>query len=151
MIREANKDDDFDYVLSEWKQECNGEKFGIDCDVLIAENHIKTMIGSDRSKVFVLTDNDKVVGLMGMNVLDNPIGKGVMANEHLWYVCKEYRGMKGASLINHAIQWAKDKGCSHIMATASMLASDLHDVICELYENIGMVKFETTYIRRLGV
>ena len=53
-------------------------------------------------------------------------------------------------LFRTAKKWAADNGCQYFMANASNLASDLHDKVCSIYEGIGMKKFETSYIKRIG-
>ena len=143
VIREY-QNDDLSIILNEWKQTCNGSIFCLDCDPLVTAEHLSKI-----NKLFVMIVNEKVVGLIGIQIFKNPIGNGMMANEHLWYVCKAYRG-SGISLLEHGMKWATEQGCTHFMATASNLASDLHDSICKLYEVIGMRKFETTFIKKLG-
>jgi len=146
QIRKLKHDDDLTLLLEEWVEESNDDVFGIDCNPCHTERHLKA---GDQT-VFVMIKDEKPVGLIGVQLLNNPIGMGIMANEHLWYVSKVCRGIGSVRFLKHAMAWAKEKGCSHFMATASMLASDLHDSVCDLYESIGMKKFETTYISRLG-
>lgn len=150
-IRELCPTDDMMPLLEAWKQESKRGEFGIEVDVVTMEKHLKGMRLSGTSNVFViLKDERSVVGVVGVQILNSPIGRDRMGSEHLWYVCKECRGAKSVRLLKAAIRWAEGKGCSHFMATASMLASSFHEQICDLYEAVGMEKFETTFIVRIG-
>ena len=45
--------------------------------------------------------------------------------------------------------WAKENGCSHIIMTASNLASEMYDKVCNLYQRMGMELFETSFIQEI--
>jgi hypothetical protein len=137
-------------VLRAWKAECNDNKFGIAGSIEVTKNHLAKMILSPECAVFMLTDYDNPVGFIGVTIFESPISDDKMANEHLWYVVPEARGKASVGLLISAMRWAKSMGCSHFLCNASMLASDLHDQVCELYKSLGMEKFETTFICRLG-
>jgi len=98
----------------------------------------------------MLIENELPVGFIGVTMFQSPISVDRMATEHLWYVIPVYRGWGGIRLIKVAKAWARSQGCSHFIGNASMLASDLHDQVCELYEAMKMKKFETVYICPLG-
>ena len=148
MIRELKQDDNLIPLLSEWKSECQGDLLAIECDPEVTQQHLK-MVKNSQGVVFVLDDSG-IVGIIGVQLIQSPIGRNLMGNEHLWYVEKNHRGIGSVRLFSKAMKWAAENGCTHFMATASMLASELHDTVCDLYKIMGMQKFETTYIGRLG-
>jgi len=129
-----------------WTKEADSD-FGIDIDV---ETHIadmQSLIDRDNATLLCLhSDEGVIVGYLGMVVFDNPIGVGMIASEHNWFVHPDHRGMGSIKLLRAAQQWAKDQGCAHVVFNASKLASGLHDTICSIYERLGMKHFETSYI-----
>lgn len=149
MIRELRQDDDLIPLLTEWQRETRGDLFGMGCIIEITERHLKEMIGKENHKVFVSVKEGNIVGLMGVRIYKSAIGDELFAGEHLWFVSRIYRGLRSMKLLRYVMEWAKSKGCSHFVSSASNLSSELHDSICSLYEDIGMVKFETSYIGRL--
>lgn len=137
-------------VALEWKANCNNKLMGIEIvdDIYMAD--IARLINEfDKDLLLLVTDNNEIVGYMGMTFFNSLLGRQKIANEHYWYVAKNYRGRDSLLLIEAARQWAKEKGCSHLQMNASNLASDLHDKICKFYEHIGMKKFETSYIEEI--
>lgn len=137
-------------IAWQWKDECNSEGFGIE---IVPETYfadLATLISRDDADLFLLTnDKDEVVGYMGIECFNSPLGSQKMANEHYWFVAKEGRGRGSLLLIKQAREWAKEKGCTHLIFNASNLASDLHDKVCGFYEHIGMKKFETSFIQEI--
>jgi hypothetical protein len=76
------------------------------------------------------------------------MGSQKLAVEKYWYVEKQYR-IGGIQLLKQGYIWAKENGCSHIIMTASNLASGMYDKICNLYQRMGMELFETSYIQEI--
>ena len=136
-------------LIESWQNECNARMFDINMEINEILRDVLRMIESNESIIFVLSDKEKVVGVMGLVIFKSPLGSQRIANEHYWYVLPEHRGRASLKLLAAGKAWAKEKRCSHIIANASMLASDLHDSVCHMYEEIGMKKFETTYIMAL--
>jgi GNAT superfamily N-acetyltransferase len=134
-------------IAIQWKNLCNGISMGIDVrfDNFMAD--VEALIrDNDKDLLLLLEDTGEVVGYMGITTFDNPLGNQKIANEHYWYVSESHRGRGSLLLVSAARKWAKEKGCSHLIMTASTLASDLHDRVCNLYEHLGLKKFETSYI-----
>jgi len=122
---------------------------GIDLDEDTYLADLQRLVDEPDSDLFVLWDDDVPVGYMGLRVFDSPLGRQMVASEHYWYVISEKRGMSALKFLPLAERWAKEKGCSHLQMSASMLASDLHDRTCKLYERFGMEKFETVFIKEV--
>ena len=136
-------------VAFQWKESCNGEDFGIE---LVPEKHFSDLAGlieRDDADLFLLVNEDEVVGYMGVTAFSSPLGNQKVGQEHYWFVSGENRGRGSMLLIRAAKDWAKEKGCTHFIMTASNLASNLHDKVCRFYERIGFKKFETSFITLL--
>jgi len=138
-------------VALEWKETCNGEMMGIE---LVPESHfadLASLIYREDADLFLLVneEDNTAIGYMGITCFKSPICNQRMANEHYLYVAEESRGRGIMLLIKKAKEWAKEKGCSHLIFNASNLASDLHDKVCKFYERIGLNIFETSYIQEV--
>lgn len=132
-----------------WKTETSGE-FGILIDTRIHLERLGELMRDPNAVVFGLkTEEGEMVGYIGVCVFDNPVGPGLVAGEHFWFVHPNHRGMSTLRLLDAAMEWAKSRRCTHFIANASMLASSLHDRVCRLYEKKGMSHFETSYICEL--
>ncbi len=137
-------------VALEWKETCNANGLGITIDPQIYRSKLSEFITRDDADLFLLlTDDDKVVGYIGVESFFSPLDNQKIANEHHWYVMKEHRGLDAMPLVRAVQAWAKERGCSHLIMNASTLASDLHDRVCRFYESIGMKKLETSYIQEI--
>jgi len=133
-----------------WEMEAD-TSFDIDTDLEIAIANLQKMIEDPDSDVIGLrNETGRIVGYIGVVCFGNPVGKGLCANEHLWYVDPDFRGSTGSlRLIGDAIEWAKQRGCSHIIFNASQMASSQHERVCKLYERFGFRHFETSFITRI--
>lgn len=136
-------------LAEEWLAESNCKDFGIDTDVDKHLWELDSMTKRTDADVLLLMNEELIVGYMGIECIENPFGDQIIANEHYWFVVKHARGHGSLRLLWAAKEWAKEKGCSHLIANASYMASDLHDRTCELYERMGMKKFETSYIKEI--
>lgn len=152
VIKATNSLDDIEALKPlalEWKRECKGKDFGIELVPEIHYSDLAGLIEDENSELFLLMKKDRVVGYMGAICFDSPIGNQKFCQEHYWFVSGKNRG-RGTLLLLRAIkEWAKEKGCSHLIMNASCLASNLHDRLCRFYEKIGFRKFETSFIKEL--
>ncbi len=137
-------------VAAEWRESCNGERFGIELDVETHLADLASLIGRDDADLFLLVNEEKPVGYIGVTLFNSPVGSQKVAQEHYWFVSGEHRGRGTIALIRAAKEWAKEKGCSHIIFNASALASDMHDKLCNFYEVMAFQKFETSYIGEIS-
>lgn len=150
MIREVTLKDNLQPLAESWQKTCNADDFNIKTNIPVFINELYKLILNPQS-VLLGIDKDFIVGIMGITIFNCPLSNAKMANEHFWYVMPEHRkGLSGMRLLKQGQEWAKNKGCSHFLGNASMLASDLHDNVCSFYKSLGMKKFETTYIMSLG-
>ena len=134
-------------IVESWQENVQDNDFGIiadDIDKYLTE--LGNMVLRPDADLIVLYDEETPVGYIGLRYFSSPLGSQMMAEEHYFYVIPEKRGLASMRLIKNAKTLAKMKGCSHRIMTASNLASDMHDKLCEFYEKSGMKKFETSYI-----
>jgi GNAT superfamily N-acetyltransferase len=133
-------------IVQSWYEITRDNPFGIEVSI---DNHLadlRVLVESDNTDLLVLLEQGRPVGYLGTQIFDSPLGRQVIANEHYWYVLPDKRGIGSLRLLKLATQWADQKGCSHIIMSASNLASDMHDKVGQLYKRIGMKKFETSFI-----
>jgi hypothetical protein len=133
-------------VINDWKKECNDNEFNMVGNEEITLDHLSKIISNENCVIFMMSNNEKPVGFIGVVTFIFPITGTKIANEHLWYVIKEHRGISSVKLLKTAMAWARKKRCLHFLGNASMLASNLHDSVCELYKTLGMKHFESTFI-----
>jgi len=133
-------------VTFEWHNTCNAKDFGIDLNPETYFKDFSDLIDREDSDLLLLMKRDEVVGYMGLTYFQSPLGNQRIANEHFWYVSGKHRGRGTLKLIRAARQWAKEKGCSHLIMNCSNLASDMHNRLCHFYTRIGFQLFETSYI-----
>jgi len=133
-------------IAESWRCECKSDAFGLRGDIGAFLSSLEAMKNGKDSALIVLLHDGVSVGIMGMVIFMSPIGPNKIANEHFWYVLPQHRGTQSIGMVHFAIEWAKSRGCSHIMMNASKLASELHDSVCNIYARSGMKHFETTYL-----
>jgi GNAT superfamily N-acetyltransferase len=151
MIRPFKKDEDISGlfpVINAWLDECRVNEFGIDTEMTEYLDEAYKLIHMEDCDLLVMELKGEVIGLMGIAASKSPLGTQQIAHALYWYTLPEHRG-KGISFMLEARKWANARGCSHIIFNASNMGSQLHDRVCQIYEKIGMMKFETTYIQKL--
>ncbi len=109
-----------------------------------------TLQPNDQSVIFLLKDEDDIVGILGAVVTPNhPFLSGMKgAQELAWYVDPEYRGLASTKLLDAYHEWANALGCS--FATMSNLHDDNERVISTIYKRKGYTQVEQSYIKKLG-
>lgn len=138
------------HVALEWKETCNAGKFGLTIDIETYFTNLGALILRYEADLLLLTtDTDEVVGFIGIETFHSPLDNQKCAAEHHWYIMEKYRGSGAMRMLIAVKDWAKERGCTHLIMNASTLASDLHDRVCGFYESVGMVKFETSFIQEI--
>jgi len=136
-------------LVKAWIAECNAETFGLQAKASRVVDDMAELVRNDGSDLVALASRGNWAGFMGLRYFTSPLGGEKIAEEHYWYVGKEYRGRGGLVLLKVARARAKQVGCSHVIITASAMASDMHDKVCALCEHVGMKKFETSFIQEV--
>ena len=116
-------------------------------DGLLTFQFLYAMAENDQSLLLVLSDNDYLVGVLGMQMADTFFTDERAARELFLYIAPEYRGRSHAfEMINKAEAWAKSK-----LATAMIIGN--HPLsppyVGALYERHGYRQAQTDYIRKL--
>jgi len=136
-------------IAKAWEKECNCDKFGMKPNVEFFLTELNGLINNENSDVLILDTGNEIAGLMGLTIFKNPVSDGLAANEHFFYVLPQHRGISSVRMIKSAIEWAKNKGCSHLILNASRMASSLYDRTCSLYEKLKFQEFEKSYIKKI--
>jgi len=137
-------------IVESWQENVQDNDFGIIADDIDKYlNELGYMVLRPDADLIVLYDGETPVGYIGLRYFSSPLGSQMMAEEHFFFVIPEKRGLASMRLLKNAKYLAKLKGCSHIIFNASNLASELHDKLCRVYEKMGFMKFETSYVTEL--
>ena len=137
-------------ILEMWKQEANGEEFGMALEVDACIEGMRVMVVADNADLLMLNVGDNIVGFIGMTIFKSPLSDERIANEHYFFVHPKYRKGKNAlKLLKAAEDWAEEHKCDHLMMNASCLASDMYPNVCRLYERKNFKTFEKTFIKKL--
>ena len=136
-------------IAEAWSKEANGNRFGVDIDVDAHLADLQRLIVDSAAALLVLVQGGPA-GYMGIEFFQSPLGNQLVASERYWYVMPQARGRDSLLLVKEARRFARQAGAAYMLFSASHLASDSHDGVCRLYEHMKMVKFETTYLDRLG-
>jgi len=131
------------------KLETQEGKFGLEIDDDKYVSDIQKFLDDTETDMLVLFRDTTPIGYFGIEYFISPLSHQKLANDQSWYVMKEHRGIGSIRLYKMAEIIAKEKGCSHLIMNASMMASEMHDQVCKLYEKLDMSKFETSYIKEL--
>lgn len=96
--------------------------------------------------IFVVRENDQIVGAIGGVVYPEPYSGDLIAQEFFWFVEPEYRGV-GMRLYFTFEGWARDRGCEEIRM--GHLHDLMPDKIAAVYRRLGFSAVETNYSKRL--
>lgn len=133
-------------VGEHWLSEHRGKEYGFDVsvDAILADS--KEWLSTGMGAVIALVDDETgYVGFMSIYHAPAFMGITTVAYEKYWYIMPDYRF--GAILMfNEAKKWAKKKGASHLIMSASAMASDMYEKLCIFYERLSMQVFEKSYI-----
>jgi hypothetical protein len=133
-------------LVEAWSREADGTPFGVILSVDHVLADMARLVQGPRSILLVLLENGEPAGFMGLRVFPSPTGPQWIAQEHYWFVRPESRGRASLRLLKTARETVKAIPCSHLLLSASTMASEKHDKVCDLYKRLGAKKFETTYI-----
>ena len=128
-----------------WLSIANGEKFGITIDPVVADANMQTLCCAGGSLLVAYDEDDMPVGFFALSPMPSGFGDQIIATETMWFALPNMHGV-GPALFEAACAWTKANGCSHLMTTASKLASDLHDKVGRFCLHAGSKHFETIYL-----
>lgn len=131
-------------VGEQWLKEQNASDFGLKVDF---ETIVKDLEGwlEGEGTILVAMDGVQPVGFLAVFALPSYLGPQKIALEKYWYTMTGHH-TAGPRLLCEALKWAKEHGCSHLIMSASNLASNMHDQVCEFYQRMGFKPFESSFI-----
>ena len=135
-------------LVARWAKEAD-QSFGLSLVIEYALADLQRMIQAPNADVLILIADNVIAGFMGVQAFQSPTGPELVANEHYWFVAPEKRGRGSLRMIDAAKEWAKDRGCTHVLFNASYLAGKKADGVAKLYERLGMKPFERTFIAEI--
>jgi GNAT superfamily N-acetyltransferase len=124
-----------------WVSECSLGEF----DLPTAVNDIVAMHEGRNSEVFILKYNGRIVGGLGIGILDMFFTKDSWSAVRYWYIEPDYRFL-ARQLINRAEKWSLDKGCTKIMVCSNRMCHPGENAPDEFYLKMGFRQFETVYV-----
>lgn len=132
-------------LLESWLTLCKRTDYEMDCSVERVAEELEMWLMSMVGTLLVAYDGVEPVGFMAVFECKSPVGRDNIALEKYWF-CRPNTTMAGPALYRAAMEWARKQDCTHMVMSASMLASDMHDKVSRYCEAVGMRLFETSYI-----
>lgn len=109
------------------------------------EDLAKALLATDQGVIFVAEIGGAVVGFLALHAFPHPMSGELTANELVWWVNPEARGV-GVALLRRGEAWAKAIGATCLQMVAPQAATDVR----AFYERAGFVPVETMYSRRIA-
>ncbi len=132
-------------LLRHWEKICHGDAFGLEVTVAGVEQDLQARLDLGNGTLLLAWDGIELVGFFAVSAVKSPLSGQQIAVETFWFALPNKK-MAGPALFRAAQQWAKVHGCTHLIVSASRLASGLHDKVCSFCEKVGMKPFETAFI-----
>lgn len=132
-------------LLGQWEKICHGSQFGLAVSVAGVERDLQARLDLGDGVLLIAYDGIEPVGFFAVFKGKSSLSDQTLAVETFWFALPN-RKLAGPALFHAAKAWAKSHGCTHLVVSASRLASDLHDKVCSFCEKVGMKPFETVYI-----
>ena len=95
--------------------------------------------------IFLLTHQDKAVGMLSMISVPSPFWDTFVASEQVWWVDPSHRGKHSLNLFYAAEEWAKRVGCSGV----SFSCLEENSLIEKIYIKNGYKLTEKNYFKEL--
>lgn len=140
MIEIWDGQTDLRHLAEAWAEEITDT-----CDIEKGMQDLISMKEDANSDVFVLKYKGKIVGAMGIIVLDMFFSNDFQSAARYWYILPGYRFL-ARKLVNYAKDWSRKKGCHKIMLGSNERGIPPNKTIGKFYEAIGFKKHETIYV-----
>lgn len=101
----------------------------------------------DEQTTFVMTEDDKVIGLISGEVGKLRTSTKLVFQESIWYVHKDHR-KDGAKLLRHLENWCTKNGIGQIIM--AFMHNSMGDRLYDFYIRMGFKPIETHLIRDVG-
>ncbi len=113
-------------------------------DAAYASAMMDRMIHSEGCDIFVVSEDDDVIGMLGLMVFQQPFSGETVASELFWWLDPKHRG-HGGWLLKRGEKWAREKGALRM----TMMAPIDKPRVAETYERLGYTAIETVFSRNL--
>lgn len=146
MIREFSRKDVVPLLKSVKQFDYSGfEKAGVEVNPGIFVGNVANMARSPASVVYVAEEDDKLVGIIGANLLPVFYSDQNAALVLFWDVLQDYRGKIGLKLFRKVETWADGKAQFVLASNVKGHGPDLDKV----YKRMGYDILETQYRKEL--
>lgn len=135
-------------LAERWLSECRAEDFGLEVSLTDIFADMRDWLKTLPSTILTAWENDHPVGFFAIFVCKSFLSSQKIALEKYWYA-EPNAHRAGLVLYEEAVKWAKVNGCSHLLISASNLASGCHDKITRFCRAQGMKLFETSFLKEL--
>lgn len=133
-------------LAEKWAAECHAPQFGLPISVEPALEDLRRWLAQFSGTLLLAwSDDDVLLGFFGVFIVEFPLAKRAIGIEKYWYALPNGDRV-GPALFRAAQEWVKEQGASHLIVSASRLASDQHDKIVRFCERKGMELLETSFI-----
>lgn len=106
-----------------------------------------TLLGNGSGVMFLLLNDEEVVGSIGGITHKELYCDETVAAEMFWHVSKAYRGIGGLRLFKMFEQWAVQKGCDRIRM--AYLSESMPDKLANFYKRQDYFPLETYFCKVL--
>jgi len=135
-------------LAEHWLSECNAYDLGLVVSMADIQKDLEDWMGTFPGTIILVYDGVELVGFMPVFAVKCFLGPQTIVIEKYWYASKSHH-VAGPMMFVEACRWAKENKCSHLLMSASNLASGMHDKCCKFYERMGMKVFETSYVMEI--
>ena len=125
------------------------DEFGLTVSVEGVEQDLQARLDLGDGTLLLAWDGVEPVGFFAVFKVKSSLSDQFVAIETFWFAVPNHQ-LAGPALFHRAKLWAKDNGCTHLIVSASRLASDLHDKVASFCERVGMKPFETVFISEVA-
>jgi GNAT superfamily N-acetyltransferase len=132
--------DDIVRLVESFHRDALKEYMNIDYNTLLAT------IAEIEQTSFLLTTDDKCVGVLAGKQVTTPLSKDKYWHEVLWYVDKQYR-RHGVWMLNKVQGLLREDGYTGIIMVN--MENSMKDKLHKLYNRLGFKPMETHWIRGL--
>ena len=105
-----------------------------------------TVLDSGMGVIWVLEDENKVIGTLGCGIYRDLNTGDLVASEFFWYVLPDHRG-RGILLLREFEKWAKNIGAKRVIMVH--LTKCMPERVGEIYKKMGYEMLETHYVKEI--
>lgn len=131
-----------------WATECHGAEYGIEVSVSDAVADLRKWLDTVPGTILLAYDGVELVGFFAVFAVPEFLAGQVVALERYWYAVPNVV-RAGPALFRAAQRWAQENACSHLVISASHLASGQYEKVYRFCEKMGMSVLETAFIQKV--